>query len=78
MYAIIGWVWIKIHPLTVKHTSGNAAGRIQSLKYAIFKPRESERNFLFSVIMLTAKMLFFVILLIGLIGGGVVAGIAKG
>ncbi|MBR6219481.1 MAG: transglycosylase domain-containing protein [Clostridia bacterium] len=48
------------------------------MKYAIFKPRESERNFLFSVIMLTAKMLFFVILLIGLIGGGVVAGIAKG
>ena len=78
IYAIIEWVWIKIHPLYVKHTGGIAAGRIQSLKYAIFKPRESERNFLFSVIMLTAKMLFFVILLIGLIGGGVVAGIAKG
>lgn len=48
------------------------------MKYAIFKPRESDRNFLFSVLMLTVKMLFFVILLIGLIGGGVVAGVAKG
>ena len=48
------------------------------LKYAIFKPRESDRNFLFAVLMLTVKMLFFVILLIGLIGGGVVAGVAKG
>ena len=48
------------------------------MKYIIFKPREHGRNFIFSVIMMTAKMLFFVILLIGLIGGGLVAGIAKG
>ena len=48
------------------------------MKYAIFKPREHDRSFLFSVILLTLKMLFFVVLLIGLIGGGVVAGIAKG
>ena len=48
------------------------------MKYAIFKPREYDRNFLFAVILLTVKMLFFVILLIGLIGGGLVAGIAKG
>lgn len=48
------------------------------MKYAIFKPRETERNFLFAVILTTVKMLFFVILLIALIGGGLVAGIAKG
>ncbi len=48
------------------------------MKYAIFKPRESDRNFLFSVILMTIKMLFFVILLIGLAGAGLVAGIAKG
>ena len=48
------------------------------MKYAIFKPREYDRNFLFAVILLTVKMLFFVVLLIGLIGGGLVAGIAKG
>ncbi len=48
------------------------------MKYAIFKPREYDRNFLFAVILLTVKMLFFVVLLIGLIGGGLVVGIAKG
>ena len=46
------------------------------MKYAIFKPREYDRNFLFAVILLTVKMLFFVVLLIGLIGGGLVVGIA--
>ena len=30
------------------------------MKYAIFKPREYDRNFLFAVILLTVKMLFFV------------------
>lgn len=48
------------------------------MKYAIFKPRESDRNFLFAVILTTIKMLFFVILLIGLSGAGLVAGVAKG
>jgi len=48
-----------------------------SLKYAIFKPRESERNFLIAVVMMTAKMLFFSILLIGLCLSGVVGGVGK-
>ena len=48
-----------------------------SLKYAIFKPRESARNFLLAVVMTTAKMLFFSILLIGLCLSGVVGGVAK-
>ena len=34
------------------------------MKYAIFKPREHDRNFLFAVILLTVKMLFFVVLVI--------------
>lgn len=48
------------------------------MKYAIFKPREHERNFLFAVILTTVKMLFFVVLLIALTATGLVAGIAKG
>lgn len=48
------------------------------MKYTIFKPRESEKNFLFSVIMTTVKMLFFVILLIGISASGLVVGVAKG
>ena len=48
------------------------------MKYAIFKPRETDRNFLFAVILTTVKMLFFVVLLIALTGAGLVAGIAKG
>jgi len=48
------------------------------LKYILFKPREHDRNFVFSVILMTVKMLFFVILLIGLSGVGLVTGIAKG
>ena len=48
------------------------------LKYTILKPRESERNFILSVILMSAKMLFFVILLIGLSCTGLVVGIAKG
>ena len=68
----IGVISIFMH-LPAYHTGGSF-----SLKYIIFKPREHERNFIFSVLMTTFKMLFFVILLIGLIGGGLVAGIAKG
>lgn len=48
-----------------------------SLKYSIFKPRESEKNFLLSVLFMTVRMLFFVVLLIGLSCGGLVAGVGK-
>ena len=48
-----------------------------SLKYSIFKPRESEKNFLLSVLFMTVRMLFFVALLIGLSCAGLVAGVAK-
>ena len=48
-----------------------------SFKYAVFKPRESERGFLFSVVVMTAKMLIFSVLLIGICVGGVVGGVAK-
>ena len=48
-----------------------------SFKYALFKPRESDRNFLISVILMTAKMLVFAILLISLAAAGVVSGVAK-
>ena len=47
------------------------------MKYILFKPREHERNFLFAVALTAVKMLFFVVLLIGLTGAGLVAGIAK-
>ena len=47
------------------------------MKYTFFKPRESARNFLLSVIMMTAKMLFFAVLLIGICLGGVLGGVAK-
>ena len=48
-----------------------------SAKYVIFKPRERERNFLVSVLFMTMRMLFFVVLLIGLSCGGLVVGVAK-
>ncbi|MCQ2437722.1 MAG: penicillin-binding protein, partial [Clostridia bacterium] len=48
-----------------------------SRKYIFFKPREREKNFIVSVIFMTMRMLFFVALLIGVAGGGVVMGIAK-
>lgn len=48
-----------------------------SLKYAIFKPRESDKNFLLSVLFMTVRMLFFVVLLIGLSCTGLVAGVGK-
>ncbi len=43
----------------------------------IFRTRTSDSNFLLSVMMTTAKLLFFVILLLGITGTGVVVGIAK-
>ena len=45
--------------------------------YTVFKPRESARNFLLSVVMMTAKMLFFAVLLIGICFSGVLGGVAK-
>lgn len=48
-----------------------------SLKYAIFKPRETEKSFLLSVLFMTVRMLFFVVLLIGLSCTGLVAGVGK-
>jgi len=44
---------------------------------SIFKPREAERSFLLAVVMMTAKMLFFVVLLLGLSCTGLVVGVAK-
>ncbi len=47
------------------------------MKYTRFKPRESAPNFLLSVAMMTVKMLFFSILLIGVCGAGILGGVAK-
>ena len=43
----------------------------------LFKPRETPRNFVLSVVMMTAKMMFFVVLLLGLSASGLVLGVAK-
>lgn len=48
-----------------------------SFKYALFKPRESARSFVLSVMTMTVKMLFFAVLIIALAGAGVLGGIAK-
>ena len=48
-----------------------------SSRFSLFKPREAERNFLLAVVMMTAKMLFFVVLLLGLSCAGLVVGVAK-
>lgn len=48
-----------------------------SIKYSLFKPRETERSFLLSVAYTAMKMLIFAILLISLAGAGVLGGIAK-
>ena len=50
---------------------------MSSLKYAVFKPRERERNFLLSVLFLTVKMLFFIVLLLGVSVSGLAIGMAK-
>ncbi|MGI6240124.1 MAG: transglycosylase domain-containing protein, partial [Christensenellales bacterium] len=49
----------------------------RSGKAGLFEPRERDKSFLLSVVMMTAKMLFFMILLIGVGGSGVLAGVAK-
>lgn len=43
----------------------------------MFEPRERDRSFILSVVMMTAKMLFFMVLLIGIGGSGIAAGVAK-
>ena len=48
-----------------------------SLKYSIFKPRETQKNFLLSVVFMTVRMLFFVVLLIGLSCTGLLVGVGK-
>ena len=45
--------------------------------HSAFKPRTRNRNFLLSVIMMTAKMLFVIVLLVGVVGTGLVVGVAK-
>jgi len=42
-----------------------------------FKPRTRDGNFLFSVILTTAKMLFIVVLILGVTGTGLLVGVAK-
>ena len=46
-------------------------------KYVVFKPRERDRSFVLSVVFMTAKMLLFVVLLIGISCSGLVAGLGK-
>ena len=44
---------------------------------SMFKPRTRERSFLLSVVISTAKLLFFVVLLLGITGTGFVIGVGK-
>ena len=44
---------------------------------SLFKPRVGDGNFLFSVILMTAKMLFITILILGITGTGALMGVAK-
>ena len=46
-------------------------------KPILFEPREKDKNFILSVIMSTAKMLVIIVLMIGIGGAGLLAGIAK-
>ena len=45
--------------------------------YALFRPRDRENNFILSVAMTTVKMLFFVVLLIGVAALGLGIGVGK-
>ena len=45
--------------------------------YKLFRPRDRENNFILCVAMTTAKMLFFVVLLIGVAGLGLGVGVGK-
>lgn len=42
-----------------------------------FKPRNTDGNFLFAVLLTTAKMLFIVVLILGVAGTGLLLGVAK-
>ncbi|MEG1606349.1 MAG: biosynthetic peptidoglycan transglycosylase, partial [Clostridia bacterium] len=44
---------------------------------SLFKPRTKDGNFLFSVVLTTAKMLFIVLLILGISGTGALMGVAK-
>lgn len=44
---------------------------------SLFKPRVGDGNFLFSVVLTTAKMLFVVLLILAVTGTGVLMGVAK-
>lgn len=46
-------------------------------RFSLFKPRTKETNFLLSVLMTTIRMLFVLVLLVGVSGTGLVVGIAK-
>ncbi len=46
-------------------------------RFTLFKPRTRETNFLLSVLMTTIRMLFVLVLLIGVSGTGLVVGIAR-
>ena len=46
-------------------------------KYTLFHPRDRENNFVLSVAMTTVKMLFFVVLLIGVAAMGLGIGVGK-
>lgn len=46
-------------------------------RFSLFKPRTRETNFLLSVLMTTIRMLFILVLLIGVSGTGLVVGMAK-
>lgn len=59
------------------NTAEDWHGGIMSLKYSIFKPRETQKNFLLSVVFMTMRMLFFVVLLIGISCTGLVIGVGK-
>ena len=45
--------------------------------YSLFRPRDRENNFILSVAMTTVKMLFFVVLLIGVAALGLGVGVGK-
>ena len=49
----------------------------EEISLSVFKARQKEQNFLLSVIMMTIRMLFFVILLLALVGTGLLTGVGK-
>ena len=51
--------------------------REDTIEMSAFKPRTRDGNFLFSVILTTAKMLFVVVLILGITGSGILVGVAK-